>query len=116
MTDKEHKSEHPGISFEEVWRSLEENDKTGVYKQAREMADLAVEQLEYAYNSGYKTAKAKYSRPQGKWIKQGVYFECPFCHCGCNSIITDKIVFGRLNYCPNCGADMRGDNNGKSSN
>ena len=47
-------------------------------------------------------------RPQGEWTKQGIYFGCPFCHCGCNSIITDRIVFGKLNYCPNCGAELEG--------
>lgn len=62
MTNKE------SFGFEEVWKSLEEQDKTGVYKRARETADLTIEQLEYAFNSGYEIAKAKYERSQGMWI------------------------------------------------
>lgn len=41
------------MTFEDMWRSLEEKDTTGKYKQAREMAELNMEQLEFAYNSGY---------------------------------------------------------------
>ena len=41
------------MTFEDMWKSLEEKDTTGKYKQAREMADLNMEQLEFAYNSGY---------------------------------------------------------------
>ena len=52
------------MTFEDMWKSLEEKDTTGKYKQAREMAELNVEQLEYAYNSGYADAKSKYERPQ----------------------------------------------------
>lgn len=47
----------------------------------------------------------------GKWIRTshrfGYGYMCS--ECGC--------VYhrhkGKLNYCPNCGADMRGDNNGR---
>lgn len=45
-------------------------------------------------------------RTQGEWMKQGIYFECPICHCGCMHTIVDKIVYGKLNFCPNCGARM----------
>lgn len=107
MTDKEHKFEPVSISAEEVWKSLEEQDKTGVYKRAREMADLTVEQLEYAYNSGYKTAKAKYSRPQGRWIENldsrndEMQASCYCSECGASCYYaTDK-------FCHECGADMR---------
>lgn len=34
-------------------------------------------------------------------IKNSFYKYCPFC---------DQVVFGKRNFCPNCGADMRGDN------
>ena len=44
-------------------------------------------------------------RPQGEWGKHG---ECPFC-----SYIRQ---WEDDNFCGNCGADMRGDNDGKSSN
>lgn len=37
----------------------------------------------------------------------GTVFECG--GCGCNWMTLEN----ETNYCPNCGADMRGDNNGK---
>ena len=38
-------------------------------------------------------------RPTGKWINhQDLFSECSECHF--------NVAFG-LNYCPNCGADMR---------
>ena len=96
MPDKDH-----GPSFEEVWKSLEEQDTTGAYKQAREMADLAVEQLEYAYNSGYKVAKAEYERPQGTWVDSPDGL--PKCCC---SLCGAKNVTIWHSFCPNCGAKM----------
>ena len=41
-------------------------------------------------------------RPKGKWIK-GDMFECDLCHH--KMIVGD----GAYNYCPHCGADMRGE-------
>ena len=50
-------------------------------------------------------------RPKGEWKKHGLCFECPECHCGCMFTIVDKIVYGELNFCPNCGAKMKGGDN-----
>ena len=53
-------------------------------------------------------------RPQGEWyysIDKG--WECNQCH----EIVKDMPTCMRkalYNFCPNCGADMRGDENGKS--
>ena len=89
------------MTFEDMWKSLEEKDTTGKYKQAREMADLNMEQLEFAYNSGYADAKSKYERPKGYWNEiQAGMFVCPFCGAGPHKNFK--------NFCPNCGADMRG--------
>lgn len=96
MSNKDHE-----MSFEEVWKSLEEQDTTGAYKQAREMADLAREQLEYAYNSGYKVAKAEYERPQGTWVDSPDGL--PNCCC---SLCGAKNVTIWRSFCPNCGAKM----------
>lgn len=65
------------LEFNEVWKSLEEQDTTGVYKQAREMADLAREQLEYAYNSGYGAAKADVIHLLERWADGYCYIEIP---------------------------------------
>lgn len=93
------------MTFDDMWKSLEEKDTTGKYKQAREMADLNIEQLEYAYNSGYADARSKYERPQGKWIdtdSEWLDYKCD--KCGWRST-------REHNFCPNCGADMRGGTN-----
>ena len=94
------------MTFDDMWKSLEERDTTGKYKQAREMAELNVEQLEFAYNSGFADAKSKYERPHGKWLidcppQYADGAECSLCQCN---------FFGALsfNYCPNCGAEMKG--------
>ena len=47
-------------------------------------------------------------RKKGKWIKKeptikelhGCYYECSRCH-------KFSLPFQKLNFCPNCGADMR---------
>lgn len=50
-------------------------------------------------------------RPQGEWkiYKSPVdrYYQCSCC--GKNS--PDFTVYMKMNYCPNCGADMRGADN-----
>lgn len=45
---------------------------------------------------------------KGKWITKNMGYllfeECDQCHCNVGTI--------NMNFCPNCGADMRGDKNG----
>lgn len=89
------------LEFDAVWKSLEDQDTTGAYKRAREMADLAREQLEYAYNSGYKVAKAEYERPQGTWVDSPDGM--PKCCC---SLCGAKNVTIWHSFYPNCGAKM----------
>lgn len=57
-----------------------------------------------AYKSGYEKGKA--DRPQGEWIEveedwrhQIEFWKCSEC---------DFAVSSRYNFCPNCGADMKG--------
>jgi len=99
------------MTFDDMWKSLEERDTTGKYKQAREMAELNMEQLEFAYNSGYADAKSKYERPQGEWIQREEIFddeEIPRLVWGCKDCgFSLKSIHDKRNYCPNCGADMR---------
>ena len=61
-----------------------------------------------AYEQGFRHGKEKYERPQGEWIEhpheQGAnwgesMYECSICH---EWTKTDS------DFCPNCGADMRG--------
>ena len=63
------------------------------------------------FKKGYKQAiidgKTNYSNETSKWIKMsdryGVYFACEKCGYDRERAIT--------NFCPNCGADMRGNTN-----
>lgn len=43
-------------------------------------------------------------RPQGEWIEDSGNIACSHCH--------TIWLYRRTDYCPNCGADMRGDSNG----
>lgn len=51
------------------------------------------------------------SRPKGEWIKNefGWYFHCSVCKEN-NLLHTDE-ANALSNYCPHCGADMRGEEN-----
>ena len=55
--------------------------------------DLAIKALEQA-------------RPKGKWIvhPKGIY-----AHLVCSKCLSNAPYDCKTNYCPNCGADMRGD-------
>lgn len=94
-----------GESFDEVWEKLKADDKTGTFEKAEVLSFISCEALEYAYNSGYATAKAEFERPHGEWIEHSLenllwgHNECPFCHMRSNR---------GAHYCQYCGADMRG--------
>lgn len=61
------------------------------------------------FKEGYKQAildgKTNFSRPKGKWVEsdvpESILSKCSLCgfHCGAKT----------FNFCPMCGADMRGD-------
>ena len=59
------------------------------------------------YKQAIKDGKTNFSRPQGEWnyIQAGMAV-CPFC--GATSHKQYK------NFCPDCGADMRGKENGRN--
>lgn len=46
-------------------------------------------------------------RPKGEWENHGIINICSICNCDVLLTITDKICNGVVNFCPNCGADMR---------
>lgn len=49
-------------------------------------------------------------RPQAKWIRYNSILSCSLCNCSVSRLLPDCIGYGDLNYCPNCGAQMKGDN------
>lgn len=70
-----------------------------------------------SYNQGWNNALDEYfdrikelpseDRPKGKWIDDGDTLICN----KCNTAYSYPIFHNGWNYCPNCGVDMRGDNN-----
>ena len=73
------------------------------------------DQIAGAYNEGYMCGnkEAEKARPQGEWINSGVDISghrlnrCSICNGVYQmSYVGDSIT--RWNYCPNCGADMKG--------
>lgn len=50
------------------------------------------------YKRGFEEVKKRYEQPKGKWIWKGHHLVCS--NCGSSE--------DRRNFCPNCGADMRG--------
>jgi len=47
----------------------------------------------------------------GKWIYEGARGRFPACRCSvCGNVENADwaMISGKVNYCPNCGADMRG--------
>ena len=63
--------------------------------------------IKEGHKVGYEMAKAKFERPQGEWIiLDSGDRACPFCNMGTSRESNASIVF--FNYCPYCGADMRG--------
>ena len=61
----------------------------------------------------------KVSARKGRWIKHNtghsVYFDCSLCGCLAPCTETeDKFIWKLSNYCPDCGADMRGGEEDKS--
>ena len=65
--------------------------------------DLIHLQKEQAYMQGYEDGQ----KPrQGKWIDSGYGVECSLCG---EWYPHASIARNQLNFCPNCGADMRGE-------
>ena len=52
--------------------------------------------------------REKLERPQGKWMPQGGGFSWVF-KCSCCGWVDGYPLNKRHKYCPNCGADMKGD-------
>lgn len=63
------------------------------------------EDMAGAYNEGYACGSRESEKPKGEWVfRSGVtcggYFKCNKC---------GEVERAEKNFCPNCGADMRGE-------
>ena len=62
------------------------------------------EDMSGAYNEGYACGSRESERPKGEWIDHEKHIECNHCRVW---FLKDYLI--RKSFCPNCGADMRGD-------
>lgn len=51
-------------------------------------------------------------RKKGKWIVKGEFIDCSVCRREKWSRVPYEDLVKRFRYCPNCGADMRGEKDG----
>lgn len=97
-----------------------EKDLKGITRQACSLLDTAwTKGYAAGFNDGYATRreadKEAYKRPKGEWKEWideklgGISIYCP----NCGEPAFEKSIDGvyrqvKSNFCPNCGADMRG--------
>ena len=65
----------------------------------------------------FSVVKTALERPVGEWVKDGLYYVCSVCgekapYCYPNE--HERFIMYKSHFCPNCGADMRGDKYDKS--
>ena len=83
--------------------------------QALETGEIYITGKDYSlYIEGYKAGKKDFEPKKGEWVKvvnsgypSAWHYECSECHERplCSSFIKEDFL---SNFCPNCGADMRG--------
>lgn len=95
MDDYYHNTDCDDIPFSEAF-DLIDNAPTVTLS---EIQSLMCEYLAY-----------KEERPRGKWISNPSKFS--FMNCGRHCSLCGKVVEFSENFCPDCGAYMRGDDNG----
>lgn len=101
------------MTFDEAWEKLK-SENPDVFTRAEQMADDFEESIQYAYDQGFKSGYklGKEERPHGKWKETGyetgalgiTYRQTQCSNCGWEHALSMW-----LNFCPNCGADMRGE-------
>lgn len=94
---------------EEEWHTPDERwrpeSEYGEYIKALPTVDTDLSAYsDKLWKSAFESGKAW--RRKGEWIYHDIHFECSKCHCW---FVRGYLV--HYNYCPNCGADMRGEEN-----
>ena len=105
------------ISREALKNALKEYKYCGFYDKVIEIIDNAPtvdikDEIAGAYNEGYMcgSREAEKARPQGEWIEVDIK-STPYGGYTCNRKCNKCGYFTReyrLNFCPNCGAKMKG--------
>lgn len=93
------------IDADELIQEIRE-DNEGYYFNSSAEREVNFAKADYAINR-IREAPAVEAKPHGKWEepfehKGKMYHECTHCHISTQLILVD-------NFCPYCGADMRGD-------
>lgn len=87
------------------WKSAEISDLINAYEEK----DKPLPDFKAGYKQAILDGKANYSRPQGKWIFKptwdGIHKSRTCDKCGYHEVVFPNEAD---NFCPNCGADMRG--------
>lgn len=73
-------------------------------KQCEDFVDRQTSEQAYknGYSAGYEAGRRSVGRKRGRWIKLTQLYKCSECA---------RVVGGRNNFCPDCGAMMDGDGN-----
>ena len=106
-------SHYQGELYTDSEREMKEALELG--KQALQTGEIYMSAVDYnLFLEGYKQGKKDFERPQGEWVKKvdDVGFISYICSkCGFELELEDC---SDSYYCPNCGADMRGKENGQN--
>ena len=102
----------PITIYENLANQIAEYREGQIVAQVQMYIDVNKEELfkalaydRHQYEKGYQDGRKDYEKTHSEWINEGGVL---ICNC-CQYTQFDNVAF---NFCPNCGADMRGDNNG----
>ena len=82
-------------------------DDTDVVGADREKYSWGLGLIESYINDIEELPSAQPERPKGKWVEKPHVYGVAYC-----SLCDYELHINNTNFCPNCGADMRGDQNG----
>ena len=95
----------------ETLREIQGTHSPNLTKATNEAIDLG---LSLAMRMARKEPTADVAEVKhGEWIYKTTYGQLEECNCSLCGQLMSTVEGKRMNYCPKCGADMRGDTDGK---